>query len=180
MKAKHTLFILLLLLLTVACSDDSKPEPDFVPGDVLIGIKSTVTAEQVFDLMNGKQAFIYQMSGFYQHSTFPNDSLDFVVEELTDKSYFNTMGFSGGNAFIDAIDNRITVTQMFFNMNLSNQQDWLETMDKLQLVDEEGSKHVLIKVKPGREDETIEIFKSHEYVAWAMLNYNVRVGPMTE
>src|SRR5688572_15967934 len=101
MSVRHIFPNILLTLSIIACSDKdlALDERDFVLGDVVIGIKSTVSINSVFDLMNEKDVFIDKMNGFFNYSTFPNDSLPYVVNELKDKAYLNKRGFKGGSAF---------------------------------------------------------------------------------
>lgn len=166
--------LLVLTLFVVACNDDNSPVDDrpFVAGDVIIGIKSTTSISSVFDLMNGKGVVIDQMSGFFNYSTLPTDSLDYIINELRDKIYLNKRGFDGGSAFIHAIENRIVVTEFFFEMDLDAQQDWLTTMGLLELNDlGNDTKNVVIKVAPGTERDWIRLFKADPNVTWAELNY---------
>ena len=119
-----------------------------------------------------KKVTIDQMSGFFNYSALPNDSLDYIINILKDKIYLNKRGFNGGSAFIHAIENRIAVTQFLFEMNIEAQQDWLTTMNVLKLNDpENGSKNLVIKVAPGTEKRWMQLFKLHRSVAWVELNY---------
>ncbi len=171
---KQKAILLVLTLFVIACNDDNSPVDDrpFVPGDVIIGIKSTTSIGSAFDLMNEKGVIIDQMSGFFNYSTLPTDSLDYIINELRDKIYLNKRGFDGGSAFIHAIENRIVVTEFLFEMDLDAQQDWLATMDLLKLNDlGNDTKNVVIKVAPGTERDWIRLFKADLNVTWAELNY---------
>ena len=175
MRLKAILQTTILTLFIIGCNDeDNLPIDDreFVPGDVIIGIKSTTSINSVFDLMNEREVTIDQMSGFFNYSTLPNDSLDYIINELKDKIYLNKRGFSGGSAFIHAIENRIIVTEFFFEMNMEAQQDWLTTMNILKLNDlGNDTKNLLIKVTPGTEKYWMQLFKIHPYVTWVELNH---------
>ena len=168
--------LLLLSALLLGCEDDNTQPPvkkmEFVPGQVAIGIKSEITIDQVFDLMNEKEVFIEQMNGFFYYSTFSNDSLDYVREVLSTKEYTDGWGPDGGSASIFVTTNRITVTEFFFNMDLSAQEDWLLTLDQLHLEDLGNvAKDVMINVAPGTEKLWLEAFREHPYVEWVELNY---------
>lgn len=175
MKLKAVLQGTILSLLVVGCNDEENllsNDQDFVPGDLIIGIKSTTSINSVFDLMNEKGVTIDEMSGFFNYSTLPNDSLDYINNELKDKVYLNKRGFNGGSAFISAIENRIIVTEFFFEMNTAAQQDWLTTMNVLKLNNlGNDTKNLVIKVTPGTEEYWIKIFKAHPDVTWVELNY---------
>jgi hypothetical protein len=175
MRPKTILQATILTLFIVACHDEGNlpfDDLEFVPGDISIGIKSTTPINSVFDLMNENEVMIDQMSGFFNYSTLPNDSLDYINNELKDKIYLNKRGFSGGSAFISAVDHRIIVTEFFFEMDMEAQQDWLTTMNKLKLNDlGNDTKNLLIKVTPGTEKYWMQLFKKHPYVTWVELNY---------
>jgi hypothetical protein len=163
------------LLALVSCDSDDSPEQakrQFVPGDVSIGIKATTPIASVFDLMNDNDVFIDQMSGFFYYSALPTDSLDYVINQLKSKTYFNKRGFAGGSAYVHALDNRITVVQSFFEMDADAQQDWLTTIDELQLKDlGNDTRNLLIKVTPGTENFWMNTFKNHPEVTWVDLNW---------
>jgi hypothetical protein len=161
-----------LFALVFSCSEDESPqtkEKRFVAGDVLVGIRAEVSIDQVFDLMNEKGVTIDMMSGFFTYSLLPNDSLDYINNQLATKSYLNQRGWNSQVGSI--VEDRIRLTTFFFEMDLPAQTDWLETMEKSQLKDLEAeTKSVLVKVTPGTEFEWIEFFKSHPYVTWTELN----------
>jgi hypothetical protein len=175
MKLKSTFLILILASIFSACEDGVGPaadKRDFVRGDVIIGIKTDVSINAVFDLMNERDVTIDQMSGFFYYSTLSNDSLDYVIHTLQNKAYCNRGGFKGGSAYVHALDNRIVVTQIFFDMDLDAQQDWVSTIDKLKLHDlGNDTRNLVIEVNPGTEKFWMKKFKEHPYVKWAELNY---------
>jgi hypothetical protein len=175
MRLKTILQTTILTLFIIACNDDDNlpvDDREFVPGDLIVGIKSTTPISSVFDLMNEKGATIDQMSGFFNYSTLPTDSLDYIINELKDKVYLNKRGFNGGSAFIQETENRIIVTEFFFEMDIEAQQDWLTTMNILKLNDlGNDTKNLVIKVTPGTEKYWMRRFKMHPNVTWVELNY---------
>jgi len=176
MKRKILFHIFIGTILFAACDNgDSKTEePLFVSGDLLVGIKSNVSIDKVFDLMNEKGVAIDYLSGFSSYSLLPNDSLTFINAQLITKSYLNGPGWS--NQVGKIVNNRIQLNTIFFEMDLASQSDWLETIKKSQLEDLGSDKYLFIKVKPGTEKEWINIFESHPYVRWAELNLYVTVN----
>ena len=119
------------------------------------------------------------MSGFFNYSALPNDSLDYIINILKDKIYLNKRGFNGGSAFIHAIENRIIVTQFLFEMTIEAQQDWLTTMNILKLNDlGDGTKNLVIKVTPGTEKHWMQLFKVYPDVTWVELNYEGGFEPL--
>lgn len=181
MKTKFIFAALLLAATMVACNDSNSSDDDaaeFVAGDVIIGIKPEVAISEVFAAMNNKEIFIDQMSGFYYYSTFPSDSLEYIKNNLKDKSYLNKNGFTGGSAFISP-ENRITVTQFYFEMNKANQEDWLDTMEALKLESlENDTRNILVKVSPGTEKVWMKFFRSQPYVKWVELNEYADIEPL--
>ena len=119
MKTKILFDILIATILFAACDDgDHKTEePQFVPGDLLVGIKSDVSIDKVFDLMNEKGVAIDRMSGFFSYSLLPNDSLTFINNQLITKSYLNGSGWS--NQVGKIVNNRIQLNTIFFKMDLA-------------------------------------------------------------
>ena len=172
MKIKNSVQLLLLVLWMAGCKKDSPvKEREFVAGDVIIGIKSGFPIHEVFDLMNENGITIDHMSGFFYYSTLPTDSLDYIVSELRNKEYFNKRGFKGGSAYNHAIEHRIVVAETFFEMNLPAQNDWLLSMEKLELKDlDNDTRYLLIKVEPGTEELWLDRFRNHPYVKWVELN----------
>ena len=173
MRILYIFQVLFLSIFSIGCDEDEPQQLDereFVPGDVAVGIKSGIPINLVFDLMNEKEVFIQQMSGFYNYSTLPTDSLNFVKNILISKPYTNKWGGTGGSAYI--VENRIVVTELFFQMDLPAQEDWLFTMTQLQLNDLQGdTKNILIKVSPGTEKYWMDIFRKHAYVTFVEPNY---------
>ena len=175
MKHKILIHILIGTILVVACDngDNKIEEPLFVPGDLLVGIKSNVSIDMVFDLMNEKGVIIDRMSGFFSYSLLPTDSLTFINDQLITKPYLNKGGWS--NQVGKIVNNRIQLNTIFFEMDLASQLDWLETIKKSQLEDLGVDKLLFIKVTPGTEKEWLAIFESHSYVRSVSLNWYGRL-----
>lgn len=182
MKLKTLTQALLLSLLAMACEDDDvtkATEREFVPGDLVVGIKPDVPINEVFDLFNDNELAIDQMSGFFHYSTLANDSLNFVIQELKPKGYLNKRGFNGGSAFISVTEDRITVTEFFFEMDPDSQQDWLVTEDKLNLQAlGNDTRNVLIKVPVGTEQYWMGFLLEENSVTWVELNIVGGHSPM--
>ncbi|TRX48071.1 hypothetical protein FNH22_29855 [Fulvivirga sp. M361] len=156
-----------------SCHDSDLPDKnnDFVPGDVIVGIKADISIDQVFELMNEEHVTIDRMSGFFNYSTLPNDSLTYVTNFLKNKPYLNKRGLTGGSAYVHKLDNVIIITEFFFEMDIAAQQDWMKTMQTLELKDLNGdTKNLLIKVDHGMEEHWANKFNDHPYVEWTHLN----------
>ena len=177
MKSKILFHILMATILLAACDDgeNKTEEPLFAPGNLLVGIKSNVSIDLVFDLMNEKGVAIDVMYGFYTYSLLPIDSLTFINNQLITKSYLNGRGWS--NQVGKVVNNRIELNTAFFEMDLESQLDWLETIKRSQLKDLGAiNKLVVINVTPGTEKEWLEIFEPHPYVKSVSPNWIIKVG----
>lgn len=167
--------MLVLVFLLFSCAKEQvDPVGDklFAPGDVIVIIHPDVATKDVFALMNQNGVTIETLSGFFYFSSLPNDSLSFVIDELTNKAYLNGHGFTGGSAFVSKADFRITVIEFFFNMDITAQNDWLKTMDVLKLQPLQNTNRVVyVKVMPGTETLWVERFEEHPYVKAADLNW---------
>ena len=166
----------MVTILFAACDNggNKTEEPTFRPGDLLIGIKSDISIDLVFDLMNEKEIAIDVMYGFSTYSLLPIDSLTFINNQLITKPYLNNGAYN--NQVGKVVDNRIELTTTFFEMDLASQLDWLETIKKSQLRDLEAiHKLLVVRVEPGTEKEWKEIFESHPYVKSVSLNWYGKV-----
>lgn len=160
----------------VACSDEHlspiSDEREFVPGYVIIGINADVTIERAFEIINQHDLSIDKMSGFFDYSTLPNDSLNYVINYLKDKPYLNKRGFTGGSAFISKVDNRITVTEFLFEMDMSAQLDWLDTRAALELEDlGNDTQSMTVLVEEGTEKRWVSEFEKYPEIQWVELNW---------
>ena len=144
--------------------------PDYEKGSVIAGIKNTASVEDVFSLCNRYGLQIDEMAGFFYTSPYPKDSLPGLVSYLDTKSYIDTRGFSG-SAFVHYQTEIINVTTLFFDMNVSNQQDWINTKKLLKLVDTNGdTKDIVLKVPVGQEKYWLAALKQNKIVTWTELN----------
>lgn len=177
MSAKSIVQLALLVLVLAGCKKDSpveeqEREREFVPGDLLIGIKSGAPIRDIFDLMNENGVAIHRMSGFFYYSMLPGDSLNYVIRELQNQDYFSEGKASEKSVYVHAIENRIRVIGSFAEMPYPAQQDWLKTIDDLELKDlDNDTRYVYIKVEPGTEKAWLGRFTDHPYVKWVELNW---------
>ncbi|WP_426060716.1 hypothetical protein [Hymenobacter sp. B1770] len=170
---------LLCGLSLAACSNKDVSPNDrprcwsYVLGDLAIGVKSEVGAAQVFALANSLNFRVDNMSGFFYVSGLPTDSLAYVKRVLLSKPYLNTRGFTSGNVSIHSADQRIHVVDKLFDMTPTNQADWLQTLQVLQLTDEarcQGCKAVMLKVPAGSERHWVSELANNPLIHWTELN----------
>jgi len=175
---------IVLLLLTISfysCSKqnpgDDKTCPNYVKGDIMVGIKNTASIQETFMFFNKLNLQIDEMNGFFYTSPYPKDSLISLLTYLNTKPYINTRGFSA-NAYVHYQTGIINVATVFFNMNSANQQDLIKTIQALKLVDTKGdTKNVFLKVPVGQETYWIKKLKENGIVTWAELNCIEQILP---
>ncbi|MBS1759372.1 MAG: hypothetical protein JST23_04535 [Bacteroidetes bacterium] len=168
--ASFLISICLLASCSKIASDSNNSCPNYVKGDVLVGIKNTASIEEVFSLFNQLNLEIDEMTGFYYTSPYPQDSLTVLINYLNTKPYINTRNFSA-SAFVHYQTGIINVTTLFFDMTLPNQQDWINNEKSLQLTDTKNdTKNIFIKVAPGQENYWLKKLKNYNIVSWAELN----------
>jgi hypothetical protein len=173
----------LTLLFTYCKKNDitktDKQSDKYVPGDLIVGIKSDITIDKVFKLFNEYKISISEVDGYFYNTEFPNDSLNFIVNKIKDKPYLNKNGFHGGSAYISEVNPYIVfVTDIMFDMDSSAQADWTQTISNLKLIDYgNDTKNLLLKVPIGTEIYWQGILGKQEYIKWAELNYIVTINP---
>jgi len=170
---KKTL-LLFLIIGFFSCSknktESDDPCPDYVKGEVVVGIKNTTSIENVFSKFNQLNLQIDEMNGFFYTSPYPQDSLTSLITFLNTKSYTNTRDFSA-SAFIHYQTGIINITTIFFDMDVNNQQDWISTEKSLDLIDTKSdTKNIVLKVPVGQEEYWLNNLKTNSMVTWTELN----------
>ena len=117
------------------------------------------------------------MSGFFYTSPYPKDSLSILISYLNTKSYINTRDFSA-SAYVHFQTGIINVTTFFFDMNSTNQQDWINTKNLLKLFNTQGdTKDIVLKVPVGQEKYWLNALKQNNIVKWTELNCIGQIQP---
>jgi len=120
-----------------------------------------------------------EVDGYFYNTKLPNDSLNFLINNIKDKPYLNKNGFHGGSAFISEVNPHIIfVTDLMFDMDSTAQTDWIQTISRLKLIDYgNDTKNLLLKVPIGKEIYWQNILARQEYIKWTELNYIVKIDP---
>jgi hypothetical protein len=143
---------------------------NYVKGEVIAGIKNTTSIEDAFSLFNSLDLPIDEMNGFFYTSPYSKDSLANLISYLNTKSYINARGFTA-SGFIHYQTGIINLTNIFFDMNAVNQQDWINTEKTLNLVDTKGgTKNIVLKVPVGQEKYWLGRLKESHMITWTELN----------
>ena len=169
-----SIILFITVFFSISCKKNNSQDNidrDFVKGDVLVGIDSTVQLEQLFSYVNSYSLTIDEINGFYYTTTIPKDSIPYIKSILNSKPYINTRGFSASiwpHYQTDIVHNTTTL----WDMSTSNQQDYIQTKFLLRMTDMLfTTKNMLIKVSTGQEIFWRNLFKTFPWVRWTDLNW---------
>lgn len=163
--------LFLIFIIFSAFQSCKKEENKYVPGEILVGIKSTITIEQLFENTNPFNLNIDQISGYFYTTTIKSDSLNIIKDLLNTKNYINTRNFSA-SVWLHFETNIINNTTFLFDMNISNQLDYISTLQLLRMKDNlSTTKNMLLKVPIGKEIYWRNKFRDEDWVTWSDLNY---------
>lgn len=178
MMIRYFLSVLLLVTLISCKKKETEPEPEYkyVPTDVIFKTTAQFSINQLFDLINELNHEVEVIRGGVLISDFQPDSLQYVLDFINKKPYTGTNDWkvSGYNHYETKV---ITVFPRLHQINnRANQQDWLQTMQLLQLkeIKEPASDRgyiVHIHVHEGKEKEWVATLRTYNFIQWAELNY---------
>ena len=126
-------------------------------------------------LINSRALGIISISTPIYNSALPVDSLRYIERTLNAKSYIND-GVWKAHVYRHALTGALTATVRLMNMYLANQQDWLATVQKLQLQEQSNdytSYH--LRVPEGQEKKVVKDLQQQSEVRWAELNNIVHI-----
>lgn len=173
------LYFLCILFSICGCQDNNidMDTVEFVPSEVIVGIKKSATMEEIFQFINQFDHQVVNFSRTFFTSNLPLDSLDYLSNSLDEKTYTNN-GLSFPSVWVR--DSQIVVFTTLYQMdNLNYQSDWLNTMEVLKLRANipysdstvKSNASILFRVPEGQEVEWVNQFVMFNIVAWAELNY---------
>lgn len=171
-------YCLLFLGLTASACQKETVEPaepedayPFVAGELLVGIKEGVPITKAFRLADSLNFTITRLDGFFYNSNLPKDSVAYVKKVLLRKPYLNKGGFTADNVYFNTTDAKIRITDSFFDMDRASQQDWVATMQQLQLVAwPSPTADMQLKVPVGEEKYWRTELRTSPLVRWTELN----------
>ncbi len=170
---------LLLLITTViiSCSENNEiktikenPPINATESNLGIGINKDADLSLVFSTMNNIGFDIRQMNGFVYNSNTPSTSVNNLINLMNQKTYINTGAWSAtsSSVYFYAPENKTRIINTMFNMNLTNQTDWLNTIATLNLEDNlSETKNMLISVPAGTEDYWKTQIMNYSFVKWS-------------
>lgn len=172
--------LLFLGLAASACQKETAEpaEPEdaypFVAGELLIGIKEGVPITKAFRLADSLNFTITHLDGFFYNSNLPKDSVAYVRKVLLTKPYLNKSGSATGNiytVYFNPDDAKIRITNSFFEMDRASQQDWVATMQQLQLIAmPTTTASMRLKVPVSEEKYWRTELRTSPLVQWTELN----------
>jgi hypothetical protein len=186
---KRLILILIAVVFVLdSCKKQTIPEPAgrtvrFVPTDVLVKTKNTVTIDRVFDFINSynhKVEYIY--NSFYV-SALPPDSLQFVLNYLNKKSYTNDGRGWGVSGYLNYQSQVITIMPRLYNMeNRDHQADWLASIKLMKMTEvtdrkDVGGSIIFFHVPETEEKAWVERFRKLNFVEWAEQNSYADIYP---
>lgn len=165
MKIFKLTFVLVIFL---SCKKEK-----FEPTVVLIGFKKTVTTEKLFEFINFYNFDVEYINGKPYYSSLSPDSLNYIEDYLNTKNYTNDGQMWFINGHLDYSTNKIYIVPYLFEMHkLSNQTDWLKSIDNLKFKEKNSNGFILkLFVPNGKEEEWVKTFRSLDFVEWSELNY---------
>lgn len=156
---------LIILLVTSSCRDESI---DFEQEVILVGIDSTASTIDAFDLIFNEGLTIERTIGFTYETHYPVDSLDFIDRGLKSKSYLKTDTLT-----LRVVDSSLEIKVRMLKMGVAENEDWFLTMDELKLYDVSTEiKWITVSVPPGSEESWVKLFSKKNDVVSASLIRN--------
>lgn len=148
----------------------------YVAGEIIIGTNENINLQEIFTFINARGYKIISSFGTYYESSLPIDSLDYVKNILSTKPYMNRDGWNG-NAYLHYQSNKIMCVNQMMDMDINNQNDWLNTVQLLQLTQKDNVTTFLVGVKEGKEKKIIKSLIENPYIKWAELNCTGEIQP---
>ena len=184
MTMKYIILLISIIGLLSSCTnDDSETNTqEFVPGEVLVGIKSGTDINDLFNFINLFDHQVDNVNSLTFISDLPSDNLQYVLDFLNDKTYTNDGIDWFVTGYLHHQTNQITIFPRLFGMeNIEYQNDWLYSMNELELNEKHnlqlnsGIIHFYVPV--GKELEWKDQFENYNIVDWTELNYFLDIDP---
>ncbi|TRW24280.1 hypothetical protein FMM05_10630 [Flavobacterium zepuense] len=171
MKNFKFCFALFLSLILFSCQDDDiTDQREFEPTTVIVKTNGNVTTQQVFELINSYDHTVSSVDNEVYTSLLAPENLDYVKGYFTDKPYVDANW--PVNGYLHYQTNVITIFPRLINIkDPANQAGFLQATQTLQLQQTGKGFIITFHVPAGKENEWANLFRTHNNVEWAELNY---------
>lgn len=166
------LTIAVLFLTIVACKKRQSAYPDmYAVGDLIVGIKGDAPLNVAFDLFNTNNLSIQQVYGFTYEVSQPEEQFDSIKAYLNTKPYVDSVNWSAEISY-NYKSERYLYRPTFFDMDINDQEDWLQTAKDLNFTQLEDTLVMvaLLRVPKGTEKYWAETLAEDPIIKWAELN----------
>ncbi len=159
-----------IVLLFTDCAKGTDPQPEYVPGEVIIRFYDNVSFKSAYLLVDSLDLGISYLKGFGYYVDANQVSIDTIKEIIRTKPYLTNGGEISNATLIDSI---IKISTRFFDLDIVDAIDWFATVEQLMLKDDFTDKSfnwgVLI-VPIGQEQYWIDQLNQYNIVKYAELN----------
>lgn len=137
--------------------------------NLAIGIKKDANLREVFNTLNELKFDILQMNGFFFHSNTPKSGIENLINTLNEKPYIKTGAWAATphSVFYMESINKTHIGNVLFNMDVNNQNDFLELISSLKWEDGSiGTKNIYLGVPIGSHTYWKTEMKKYSFVTF--------------
>lgn len=143
---------------------------NFVSGELLVVMRERVSTKDTFDLFNKYNLGIETFDGIYK-SALGADQIDYIINTINSKPYINpNWKLTRGAVFLHYQTKNLNVSVHFENLDRKNQTDWLSTINRLQLTEDNFSMSLKLNVPVRQEGKYIKILNKEPIIKAAEVN----------
>ena len=177
---KNIFISILNIFVLLSCKKEKMPcsvDPPYVrngftKGKVHVGIDSSVSTPLLYTYFNNLNLPISTIWGDNYISSISKDSIFYIDSILNTKSYIKNGGFSS-KAWSHYQTGVVHITNLFFNMSIEKQQDFLQVKNFLRMINlSNNTNAATISVPAGDEEYWIGELKTKTWVKWADYKWN--------
>lgn len=135
--------------------------------NLAIGIKDDADLSVVFKTINDLNFDIRQMHGFVYLSDTPKSGVQDLRDFLNTKSYIKTGAWQAttSSVFYYEPENNTRIVNSFFDMNRTNQEDWLGLISSLKLQQKDKG-NLSLSIPEGTQTYWKTEMKKYSFVEW--------------
>ncbi|WP_026730006.1 hypothetical protein [Flavobacterium denitrificans] len=137
--------------------------------NLAIGIKKDADIREVFKVLNELKFDILQMNGFFFKSDIPKSGVEDLINTLNEKPYIKTGAWAAtpGSVYYIESENKTFIGNIFFDMNVANQNDLLDLIASLKLQDGSiDTKNIYLGIPEGTQTYWKTKMKEYSFVKW--------------